>query len=308
MARAGYFHYALIRDFVKKTPFLKDYALSLKEPCAEEFVDLIVFRPLGYLCVKMFLPFPITPNQVSGMAMIIGIAAGFFLTHGTHFSFVIGGMLYGLSNILDCCDGMLARTKKNGTATGRIVDGVVDYITGGAVFIGLGIGLTKAVHSGTLHLPSNAWLLVVMAAASTAFHAVLSDYYRNTFLEQRHKVLGGDESELEKYNKELIRLNAGQGHAADKMLIRLYLGYLRLQAGNKLRRKNKASSPVPIAITPANVILWNCIGPSTHITFFILASVLFSPEILFYFTVILANIWALVLCAIRIFENTQLRS
>jgi phosphatidylglycerophosphate synthase len=293
---------------VKKAHFFADYMQSLKQPCAEELIDLVVFRPLGFLFVKMFFPFPITPNQVSIMAMIVGIAAGFFLAGGTHFSFVIGGTLYGLSNILDCCDGMLARTKKNGTATGRIVDGVVDYITGGAVFIGLGMGLTKAVHLGTLHLPCNAWLLVVVAAGSTALHAVLSDYYRNTFLEQRRKPSAQVEGDQEKYNAELFRLNGEKGHVADKVLIRLYLGYLRLQAGNRLRQANKVTSRIAVAITPARVILWNCIGPSTHITFFILASVLYSPGILFFFTAILANVWTVALCTAGILENRKLSS
>jgi phosphatidylglycerophosphate synthase len=290
---------------VKHAPFFADYTRGLKDPCAEEFIDLVVFRPLGFLVVKTVLPFPVTPNQVSVLAMVSGIAAGFFLTHGTHPSFMIGGILYGLSNILDCCDGMLARIKKNGTATGRIVDGVVDYITGGAVFIGLGIGLTKAVHLGTLHLPCNAWLLVVLAAASTALHAVLSDYYRNTFLDQRHKSSGGVENEQEKYRAELSRLVAGKGHMVDRVLISLYLGYVRLQAGNAQRQKSKAISRMPVIITPVKVILWNCIGPSTHITFFILASLLFRPEIFFFFVVILANLWTVALCAARIFENIR---
>jgi phosphatidylglycerophosphate synthase len=294
-----------MRFLVIKTRFFADYSLSLKDPCAEEIIDLAVFRPLGFLCVKMFLPFPVTPNQVSIMAMIFGIAAGFFLARGSQFAFLMGGMLYGLSNILDCCDGMLARIKKNGTATGRIVDGVVDYITGGAVLIGLGAGLTKAVHLGTLHLPWNAWFLVVLAAASTAVHAVLSDYYRNTFLDQRRTHSGGVESELEKYGAEHSRLITEKGHTMDKVLIWLYLKYLRLQSGKERKGRTKAGARPPDAVTPLKVILWNCIGPSTHITFFILAAVLFRPGIYFFFVVILANIWTVTLYSARIFEHNR---
>ncbi len=49
----------------------------------------------------------------------------------------VGPTLY---NIIDCSDGQLARLKKNGTHTGRIIDGSADYITAAFVFIGLGIG------------------------------------------------------------------------------------------------------------------------------------------------------------------------
>jgi hypothetical protein len=229
--------------------------------------------------------------------MAFGVAAGFFLANGTHHSFIIGGILYGLSNILDCCDGMLARIKKNGTITGRIIDGVVDYVTGIAVFTGLGIGLAAAMSRGALHLPGNAWLLVGFAAASTVFHAILSDYFRNSYLDQQRSPSGGITDEKEKFTAELSRLNALKGHRIDKTLIRIYLGYLKLQSGQSQRRSIKDPPAKPVLIKPAQVMLWNLIGPSTHISFFILATILYRPMILFAFVIILANLWAIALLA-----------
>jgi hypothetical protein len=293
---------------VKKTHFLTDYLRSLKAPCAEELVDLAFFRPLGYLFVKAVLPLPVTPNQVSLAAMVFGIAAGLCLARGTPRSLAIGGLLYGLSNVLDCSDGMLARIKKNGTATGRMVDGVVDYVTGAAVFIGLGIGLTRAVHAETLSLPANAWALVAIAALSTALHAVFSDFFRNTYLDQRQSQSAGVESEREKYGAELTRLNAGKGHNVDKVLIRVYLGYLRLQAGRSQSRRNKTPSSMPQRlIKPSTVVLWNLVGPSTHIFFFMVAAFLNRPMVFFGFVVIAANAWMLVLLLFRILGNIHFR-
>jgi CDP-alcohol phosphatidyltransferase len=293
---------------VKNAHILTDYLRSLKAPCAEELVDLAFFRPLGYLFVKAFLPFPVTPNQVSLLAMAFGIAAGLCLARGTPKSYAIGGLLYGLSNVLDCSDGMLARIKKNGTATGRMVDGVVDYVTGAAVFIGLGIGLTRAVHAETLSLPANAWVLVAIAALSTALHAVFSDFFRNTYLDQRKSQAAGVENELEKYGAELTRMKAGPGHMVDKMLIRLYLGYLRLQAGKSRNRRNKTPSSVPQRrIKPSAVVLWNLVGPSTHIFFFMAAAFLNRPMVFFGFVVIAANAWMLVLLLFRVLANIRFR-
>jgi phosphatidylglycerophosphate synthase len=293
---------------VKKKSFFADYSTSLKDPCAEEIIDLFLYRPLAYLFVKIFLPLPVTPNQVSFLAMAGGVAAGFCLAGGSPGCFMLGGILYGLSNIFDCCDGMLARIKKNGTATGRIVDGVIDYINGAAVFTGLGIGLSSAVHAGTLHLPCNAWVLVFIAAASTALHAICSDYYRNAYIGRLHTPCGGCiENEMEKFNSELSRLNALKGHGVDKTLLRLYLGYLKLQAAKPQRRGAPATPPVPAAITPAKVILWNCIGPSTHISFFLIAAILFRPGIFFLFCVVLANIWMGALFVAQFFENIRQR-
>jgi CDP-alcohol phosphatidyltransferase len=288
---------------VANAPFFADYAQSLKAPCAEELVDLAFFRPLGYLFVKFFLPFPVTPNQVSMLAMAFGIAAGSFLAHGTPIAFMIGGTLYGLSNVLDCCDGMLARIKKNGAATGRIVDGIVDYVTAGAVFTGLGIGLTRAVHRGTLDLPAGVWILVAVAGVSTALHAICSDYFRNAYLDQRKAPRAGDESELERFEAQLARLTAGKAGGMDRILIRLYIGYLKLQSGNVAHRRRRriSHSSAPAVIKPVTVILWNLIGPSTHIAFFMLASFFYRPMIFFTFVIVAANAWTLFLLLVRIF-------
>jgi membrane protein implicated in regulation of membrane protease activity len=186
--------------------------------------------------------------------------------------------------------------------TGRIVDGVVDYVTGGAVFIGLGIGLTNAVQREALHLPFNAWLLVIVAALSTALHAICSDYFRNGYLGQQKSQSNGKESEVEKFATELSRLNSCKGRSADTVLIRLYLGYLKLQAGSIQRRRSASSAALPVK--PATVIFWNLIGPSTHVSFFMLAAFLYQPMVFFFFVVIAANAWLLFLFLFRIFKNT----
>lgn len=278
-------------------PLIQEFKNSLKNPWAEEPIDLMLFRPLSFLFVKILLPFPITPNQVSGLAMASGIAAGCFFAGGDRAHFILAGIFYGLSNILDCCDGMIARLKKNGTITGRIVDGVVDYVAGGAAYIGLGIGLTKAVDAGTVHLPCNVWILIVAAAASTALHSVISDYYRNAFLRQTGEAAQKAGSEREQYAAELNRLTREKGHALDTMLIRVYLRYVGLQTGKAKGR--------PAKLGGAMVLLWNCIGPSTHIFFLVLAACLFRPSIFFIFTVLLANLWTIFLSALQVFKHAS---
>ena len=55
---------------------------------------------------------------------------------------IAGAILYAVANMLDCCDGMVARMKGNGTQLGRMVDVFADIICGSFVYVGLGIGLT----------------------------------------------------------------------------------------------------------------------------------------------------------------------
>jgi hypothetical protein len=60
----------------------------------------------------------------------------------------------------------------------------VDYVTNIAVYVGLGIGLTRAVQAQTLHFPCNPLVLVAAAGLSAILHSVASDKYRNAFVLQ----------------------------------------------------------------------------------------------------------------------------
>ncbi|MDD5673458.1 MAG: CDP-alcohol phosphatidyltransferase family protein [Chitinivibrionales bacterium] len=284
---------------MKQASWLAEFKKSLKNPFAEELVDLAVYRPLAFVFVKLLLPLPVTPNQITMLAMIAGITGGILLAAGGRLDFAVGALMYGLANVLDCCDGMIARLKNNGTKTGRIIDGAVDYITSAAAYIGLAIGLSKAVEHGNLHLPVNPWLLVLAAAISTALHAIFSDACRNSFLNQQRPFPPNAEDELHGFRAELNRLNQHKGFTVDKFLIKVYLVYLRIQSGKTPRPVSADSGPV----SRVSVMLWNLIGPSTHISFFILAALLYKPAIFFVFVIVAANIWMVLLLVLKTFLN-----
>jgi phosphatidylglycerophosphate synthase len=264
---------------------ITEFKTSLKNPYAEELIDLAFYRPVAFLLVKCIAPLPLTPNQISVGAMIAGIGAGIALAGGTAAHFVFGGLLFCLSNILDCSDGMIARLKKNGTKTGRIVDGLVDYVASGAVYVGFGIGLTKAIQAGSLHLPFNAWLLVALAIASAILHSISSDNCRNAFVRQSSGKADEDEKTI--FSEELARLQQSKGHLADKVLTRIYLRYLSIQKKNP----DTAAPTEQQSVSRFSVVAWNLIGPSTHITFFIVAALLYQPMLFFIFTIVAANLW-----------------
>lgn len=276
---------------MKQPALLLEFRNSLKNPWAEELVDLFFFRPVAFLLVKLLQPLPITPNQVSFLAMAAGIVAGFLFTAGDRFHFILGALCYGFANILDCCDGMIARLKKNGTMTGRIVDGCIDYIIGIAVYSGFAVGLDAAVRSNGLHLPAHVGLLMLLAAISFAVHALMSDKYRNAFLEQERQTDESHDNEFEKFKGELRRLEAIRGHLFDKTLIRIYLRYLNLQSGRFQTPKERVSQRQFMRTSPTRVVLWNLIGPSTHVSFLMLSAFLYCPMLFFIFVIGIANLW-----------------
>ena len=289
---------------MNKANILSEYKQSLKNPAAEEVVDLVFFRPVAFLLVKAIGRLPITPNQVSFCSMVAGVSAGIFFSGGGRRGFVVGAILYILANIFDCGDGMIARLKKNGTPTGRIVDGVVDYINGIAVYAGLGIGLTKAAQSGVVHLPFNAWALMIAAAASFAAHAMLSDKYRNAYLEQLRGASEPAEGELEKFKTERKRLEGVKGRIFDKALISLYLKYLATQKASLSAQTMRETGPLP-PVRSRTVVAWNCIGPSTHITFLVVPMAFLQPNYFFLYVIGAANAWMTLLLLYQVRAKPQ---
>ncbi|HEX9006732.1 MAG TPA: CDP-alcohol phosphatidyltransferase family protein, partial [Bacteroidota bacterium] len=76
---------------------------------AEELLDLIFYRPIAFVFVKLIYRLPITPNQVTFLSLLAGFAAAWCFLPGTPEGFVWAGIWYAVANTLDCGDGMLAR-------------------------------------------------------------------------------------------------------------------------------------------------------------------------------------------------------
>lgn len=273
----------------------------LKHRSVEEFVDLYLFRPIAFIIVKLIGRTPITPNQISLLSITTGIISGFFLARGTPIGFFYGGLFYGVSHVLDCCDGMVARLKGNGSLIGRIIDGFADYTSATAMFIGLITGLLKA----DLHFIVHPWVLVIASSISTIIHAMVVDYYKSEFLahglDQVHSTL----DDRERFSAEFERLKGKKGKYIFKFMIWLYLGYSHLQLfRNKVRidydqatyyRKNKLL-----------LRLWTWIGIATHIFVLVVAAFLYKPGIFFYYTLVGANIWMVVLLIIQVRVNKKI--
>jgi hypothetical protein len=69
-----------------------------------------------------------TPNQLTGVAFVLGLcAAGCFAT-GEAGYLALGALLFHLGFVVDCMDGKLARLKRNGTTFGLWLDFSLDQL------------------------------------------------------------------------------------------------------------------------------------------------------------------------------------
>jgi len=280
---------------------VEEYKASLKDTLVEETVDLFLFRPIAFGIVKLIYRFPITPNQISFLSMLTGIVSGIFFALGDPGSFMCAGILYALTHILDCCDGMVARLKKNGTPMGRIIDGWVDYITSVAVYTGLLIGLLR----GSFQLPLNPWLMMIPASISLALHCMMVDYYRHEFMAHALGKTNPIQEDRKIFSAELEKLKKKKGKYIEKLMIIFYLHYYTKLQVRKTSKKRKYHKQQYYQANKLLLSLWNWIGLATHIFVLIAAALLYEPMIFFYYILGLANLWMLVVGIIQIRTNKR---
>jgi phosphatidylglycerophosphate synthase len=84
----------------------------------------------------------LNPDQVSYLAIVLGLGVGPLFALGTRVGFVAGGLTFYLAFMVDCIDGKLARatgvTSKRGAALDRIGDAARRASASLGVLLGLG--------------------------------------------------------------------------------------------------------------------------------------------------------------------------
>ena len=92
---------------------VEEYKRSLKMPEAEEVFDLIFYRPLAFVFVKLVYRSPVTPNQVTLLSMIAGLIAaiGAILHGNLKNSYYLNKSCLGIESILTQESGATKKIK-----------------------------------------------------------------------------------------------------------------------------------------------------------------------------------------------------
>ncbi len=260
-----------------------DYRRSLKLPEAEELFDLIFYRPVGYIFVRLIYRTRVTPNQVTALSTLSGLAAAYMFGQGTTGGNVAAGILYCVANVLDCADGQLARLQKSGTLLGRVVDGIGDYVASTAIFLCIGIGLAA---SG---MPD--WLLVIAAGLSSALHAMLFDHYQGAFIVAVSDSKRSPTEEQKLYSDEIARLVTGNRSWLKILMLRLYLRYLKIQQTQLGETYVRVDPDAYRASHLESVRFWSYLGPTTNRTVLILSALTGHLHLYLWTIVIGGNCW-----------------
>jgi phosphatidylglycerophosphate synthase len=158
------------------TPKLPPFESLLKSRDVEDPINLWLHRPLAYGFVAAVYRTSLTPNQVTLLSLLSGIAAAGCFVEGSRNMMLWGGALLWASAILDGADGILARAKNAFSELGRALDGTADAAVGVISVAGAAYHLWVTRGDG--------WLMLAVAVAlvSAILHIYLYDYYKESFM------------------------------------------------------------------------------------------------------------------------------
>ncbi len=161
--------------------FWSGYLKSLKPLVVEEPIDIWLHRPLGYVLARACMPTPVTPNLITLVSLLFGLACGtaFIVQFPGHLQY--GALALVLSAVFDCADGQLARLRGTASPFGRMIDGTADLMVTIA-FVG-GTGYVLLVRHW--EPPAIRYALVaalVAVSVTSSFHTTMYDHFKNVFL------------------------------------------------------------------------------------------------------------------------------
>lgn len=169
-------------DTEQSLKYAKGALLSQLNKISEDgFISRFVNRPISKRISVIFSYFPISPNIITIISFVIGLAAAFMFTKGNYFFILFAGLLVQLSSIIDGCDGEIARLKFQGTPFGAWFDTILDRYVDTAISIGIGYSFWLT-HPGALP-----WIGSILALVGFILTSYLKKEYFIRYFEEMPK-------------------------------------------------------------------------------------------------------------------------
>lgn len=261
---------------LKLKHFFSDYKENVKEFSLEEPIDFFIFRPIAFVLLKFTINWPLRPNHFSILALLSALIAAFYLSLGNSVGLICGGFWIISFCIFDCCDGMLARMKKNGSKYGDLIDMFVDLLSNMAFFIGIFIGLNKYGETSAYKY------LIWIGGISILLHACIYQFYKDQFFNYFQNNPDGRRKKIEQLKRDYGLYRNEKRNYFDRILIRMFL---LLNGAQRSKKSSKKYHALKYVECNKNILpLWGLIAGSSHLfvlsmalIFQKLASILFFP-------------------------------
>lgn len=115
---------------------------SLRKP-TDGLISRLLERRLSLSVTRLLCRTSATPNQVTAVVVLIGLAAALLFSMPGQTAKQAGAFVFWCASFLDGCDGELARLKFQSTRFGGLLDFWSDNVIHMAVFAGIGLGLFR---------------------------------------------------------------------------------------------------------------------------------------------------------------------
>lgn len=194
---------------------------TYKSQDTEEWLDKVFTRPVGLLWARLFIRMGLTPNAVTLMSIVLGVAAGVLFYFEDRMVNLIGILLLVQANIYDSTDGQMARMTGQKSRLGRVLDGIAGDLWFITIYAAIGIRL---MPSWGLWI----WALAAFAGYNHVSQARLADYYRNIHLRLLHGQADSELDESAKLRQEYASL-PWRGHRVWKLFLWFYIRYTAAQ-------------------------------------------------------------------------------
>lgn len=155
---------------------IKSKESGLRNQEIEEATNRLFVHPISSALIPLFIKLRITPNSVSCMGALSGLAAAwFYYQFDDPFACVIGFLFMAGWHVFDGADGQLARQTGQTSPLGFVIDGVCDYAT--FIFVYVALALAMSVEYG-----AGVWFIVVSAGACHAIQAAAFEMQREFYI------------------------------------------------------------------------------------------------------------------------------
>ncbi len=146
-----------------------------RTPEIEDPSNRWIIHPLAGWLVPRFAARHLSANAVSLAGMACGVLAGVAYYHDTDPRAVIAGFGLMLAwHVLDGADGQLARLTGTQSETGKVLDGLCDYVTFIAVYVALALAMRASFGVWV-------WALVALAGLSHSIQAAAYEAQREDY-------------------------------------------------------------------------------------------------------------------------------
>ncbi|GMT49585.1 MAG: hypothetical protein IEMM0008_1124 [bacterium] len=285
----------------------------------EELLDYFFYRPLASLIVKATVNTSVTPNQLTILSLIFGMASGVFFYYGeptAPFYSFMGLIFLVVSAIFDCSDGQLARARPSGGSMGgRVFDGIADNLVFFSIYLFSVLKFQDRSILGIEWMGNYGWTIWAVAAVAAITHSMQSsffDYYRNeyiSFVITYYKSEGASANEIK---TELDKIKGVQGKAFERFLLWIYYGYTKIQEkstkNNTLRDKYEIPLDFDELYKNGNLFilrLWSGLGGTAHLTYVMIFAAFQRMDLYFIFEVIFLNIYMI---GLKLYQNRAIHS